>query len=82
MGVRQASKDELVAAIRARYWAADRKGKGRILDDFVATTGYGRKWAIELLRTGPPPPRAGHVNNDVEFPKITEMKFPTLVPGL
>jgi hypothetical protein len=60
MGVRQASKHEVVTAIRARYWAADRKEKGRILDDFVATTGYGRKWAIELLRKGPPPSRAGH----------------------
>lgn len=60
MGVRQTSKHELVEAIRARYWAADRQEKGRMLDDFVATTGYGRKWAIELLRKGPPPPRAGH----------------------
>lgn len=60
MGVRQTSKHELVEAIRGRYWAAKRKEKGRILDEFVAATGYRRKWAIELLRSGPPPPRAGH----------------------
>ena len=60
MGVRQQSKHELAAAIRKRYWAANRAGKGRILDEFVAATGYDRKWAIELLRSGPPPPRTGH----------------------
>jgi hypothetical protein len=60
MGVRQTSKHELVEAIRSRYWKANRAEKGRILDEFVATTGYGRKWGIELLRSGPPPPRAGH----------------------
>lgn len=60
MGVRQTSKHELVEAIRRRYWAGKRKEKGRILDEFVAATGYGRKWGIELLRSGPPPPRAGH----------------------
>jgi hypothetical protein len=60
MSVRQQSKHELAAALHGRYRAADRGGKGRILDEFVAATGYGRKRAIRLLRHGPPSPRGGH----------------------
>jgi len=60
MSVRQASKHELAAAQRSRYWAAGRGEKGRILDEFVAATGYHRKHAVRLLRAGPPPPRVGH----------------------
>jgi hypothetical protein len=50
-----ASKRELVLAIRLRYVRARKAEKGRILDEFVATTGYHRKYAIWLLRHGPPP---------------------------
>jgi hypothetical protein len=57
--LRQQSKHELVAAIRGRYWRASRREKGRILDEFVASTGYHRKWAIRLLRDGPPKSRKG-----------------------
>jgi hypothetical protein len=59
MAVRQQSKHELVAALQGRYARAGRAEKGRILDEFVAATGYHRKWAIGLLRQGPPPARAG-----------------------
>jgi len=59
MGVRQQSKHELVVAQRQRYMKAGRQEKGRILDEFVEATGYSRKWAIELLRHGPPPTRVG-----------------------
>jgi len=60
MGVRQQSKHELVVAQRQRYVKAGRQEKGRILDEFVEGTGYSRKWAVELLRHGPPPSRVGH----------------------
>ena len=60
MSVRQASKHELAEALRARYVGAGRAEKGRMLDEFVAATGYHRKRAIQLLRVGPPPPRVGH----------------------
>src|SRR5687767_4314638 len=59
MAVRQESKHEPVTALQRRYARAGRAEKGPILDEFVATTGYHRKWAIELLRHGPPPARAG-----------------------
>jgi hypothetical protein len=39
MGVRQASKHEVATAIRDRYWAASRAGKGRLLDEFCAVAG-------------------------------------------
>lgn len=60
MGVRQQSKHELVVAQRQRYVKAGRQEKGRILDEFVEGTGYSRKWAVELLRHGPPPAGVGH----------------------
>lgn len=51
----QRSKRELVEAIYPRYLKADRAGKAQILDEFVAATGYHRKYAIRLLKHGPQP---------------------------
>jgi hypothetical protein len=51
----KASKRELLLAIRLRYLRANKVVKGRILDEFVAATGYHRKYAIRLLRHGPLP---------------------------
>lgn len=50
---------EYTEAIRGRYQGSDRKGKGRILDEFTQVTGYHRKAAIRLLRRNHGPPR-GH----------------------
>jgi hypothetical protein len=55
----QTSKRELVAAIRPRYTLGSRTEKQVVLDELVATTGYHRKYAIQVLnhplkrRTGP-----------------------------
>ena len=56
-----ANVQEYAAAIRQRYRAANRKGKGRILDEFCMVTDYHRKAAVRLLRhpTVPAKPRAG-----------------------
>ena len=59
MAVRQQSKHELAAALQGRYVKAGRKAKGQILDEFVAATGYHRKWALGLLRQGLPVARRG-----------------------
>jgi len=48
-------KRELTEAIRLRYLQAGKAAKGRILDEFIAATRYHRKYAIRLLRHGPPP---------------------------
>jgi len=43
------SRRQLVHSIRQRYTSAGRTEKGRILDEFVAATGYHRKYAIAIL---------------------------------
>jgi hypothetical protein len=48
--VTQATLAELAAAVRRRYLAASKKGKGAILTEFCETTGMHRKSAIRLLR--------------------------------
>lgn len=53
----QRSKRELLQTIRPRYLKANKAGKQSILDEFVAATGYHRKYAIRLLKHGPGPKR-------------------------
>ncbi len=47
------AKRELLKVIRPRYLKASKAEKGRMLDEFVAATGYNRKYAIHLLKNGP-----------------------------
>jgi len=47
----QGSKRELLATIRPRYRKASKKEKQKILDEFVAVTGYHRKYAIRLMNS-------------------------------
>ena len=52
------TRKELTAAVRERYRESSVTDRGRILDEFVAVTGYHRKHAIRLLGDVPPkPPR-------------------------
>src|SRR5215218_8193536 len=44
------AKRELLAQTAGRYRAASHAQKSTILDEFIAATGYGRKYAIRLLR--------------------------------
>ncbi len=44
-----ATRDELLRVLRPRYRTARNREKGRILDEFVAVSGYHRKHAIRLL---------------------------------
>ena len=44
------TRKELVAALQLRYSGATFGDRIRILDEFVALTGYHRKHAIRLLR--------------------------------
>jgi hypothetical protein len=48
------AKRELLAQTAARYQAAAHVQKTSILDEFVAATGYTRKYAIRMLRHPPP----------------------------
>lgn len=51
----QRSKREMNEAICNRYLKANKAGKVQILDEFIATTGYHRKYAIRALKHGPKP---------------------------
>lgn len=58
--VSMAARSELVEAIVERYRLSSRADEQRILDEFVAVTGYHRKHAIRVLRRrakGSPPTR-------------------------
>jgi hypothetical protein len=60
--VRQASKHDLAIELGRRYRAAGRTEKGRLLDEYVAVSGYHRKYALALLGRAPaagPRPREG-----------------------
>ena len=52
--VSMTTKGELLAAIGDRYRASGRAERTKILDEFVAVTGYHRKHAIRLLRPEAP----------------------------
>ena len=58
------ARRELVNSLALRYRAANRREKKQILDEFIAATGYHRKYAIGLLLRSPPltpcSPRGGH----------------------
>jgi hypothetical protein len=47
------SKKELLDVIRPRYLKASKKDKKQILDEFIATTSYHRKYAIRVLKHRP-----------------------------
>jgi hypothetical protein len=53
--VTMATRDELVVvvAVQERYANGERREKTRILDEFVAVTGYHRKHAVRVLRRKP-----------------------------
>jgi len=51
--VTRLARQEYAAALRARYRAAGKHERGRILDEFCRTTGCHRKAAIRLLRHAP-----------------------------
>ena len=55
-----AMRMELANAVRDRYATAAHKDKCRILEEFVAATGYHEKSAIRVLNSAPEPKR-GHV---------------------
>jgi hypothetical protein len=49
--VSMASRDELLSALSGRYSEARPIEWGRILDEFVAVTGYRREHAMRVLRS-------------------------------
>jgi len=71
------ARHEYAAALRARYLAAAKGEKGRLLDEFCRTTGSHRKAAIRLLR-GPARKRAQRPGRPRRYgpelvPPVTEL---------
>jgi hypothetical protein len=67
------AKRELLSKVYPRYREANRKQKTIILDEFIASTGYKRKYAIRLLSQPTPPnttiikrPRAPYYGKEVQ----------------
>ena len=50
MGLDMKTRQKLTEETAKRYYLAKKKGKGRIIDEFVANTGYNRKYAIHILK--------------------------------
>ena len=50
MGLDMKTRQKLTEETAKRYCQAEKKEKGKILDEFTATTGYNRKYAIHILR--------------------------------
>jgi len=46
-----ATREELIGAIRDRYWLAGRREKSRILDEFTQITGHCRKHGMRLMQS-------------------------------
>jgi hypothetical protein len=59
MSLSMATRDEPVSAVTERYARSERAEKSRILDEFVAVSGFHRKHAMRLLRNGPQVGRSG-----------------------
>jgi hypothetical protein len=66
------SRRELIIVVSLRYRAASRSDKSRILDEFVATTGYERKYAIQVLNH---PPKERRVRQK----RLKARRYPPLV---
>lgn len=50
MGLTMKERKAVTGVMRARYRRASKKQKGRMLDEFIALTGYHRWYAVGLLR--------------------------------
>ena len=53
MGMTLMGRREIIRVVSVRYALASRQLKTKILDEFTANTGYGRKYAIAVLRKPP-----------------------------
>lgn len=50
------ARNQLTKVVKERYIRASKKEKGKILDEYCASTGYNRKYAIYKMRHFIPPP--------------------------
>ena len=53
MGLDMKTKKKLTEETAKRYCKAGKKQKSTIIDEFTATTGYNRKYAIKKIKNAP-----------------------------
>ena len=73
------SRQELTTSLQTRYQVASYLEKQKILDEYVAVTGYHRKAAIRILRGQPfteKKPRVWKVKYDAAVKAILEQVWP------
>lgn len=68
--------DKYLELLRTRYSVANKKEKGMILDEFVKTTGYSRKYAISLLNG-----KRDYAKHVIQRPR-SKVYGPGLIPPL
>ena len=66
-GVGPKAQREYLGRMRERYVIANRKEKGRLLDEAVAVTGRHRKGLIRAWRVGPRPPRRRRAGRPIRY---------------
>jgi hypothetical protein len=67
------SRRELTKKVRDRYWRASKTEKIKILDEFVANTGYHRKYALALLHNRVPQhPSNGRRRKRIYTPDVVD----------
>jgi hypothetical protein len=69
--------DKYLKLLKARYCTASKKEKGEILDEFVRTTGYGRKYAIALLNG-----KRSYVKHNIRRPRRVKYSSGLIAPLL
>ncbi len=72
---------EYIEAVRWRYLRANKKEKGRILDEFTKVTGYHRKSAIRRLRQGNKPLRGKRRHGDNTMTAEVEAQLYQMSPS-
>ena len=74
MGLDMKTKKKLTEETAKRYCTANKKRKTKIIDEFTATTGYNRKYAIHILKN------TAHIKithfNNVEKKSVQIIKKP------
>ncbi len=72
------ARRELLHSIRERYQNASWKERVKLIDGFIAATGYDRKYALKLMNKKPEPPKAQQRNRYRQYDEEVQQVLATL----